>query len=641
MKTENKIDVSVIIVNYNVCYFLEQCLSSVEASIGNISKEVFVVDNNSVDESMSMVAAKFPWVQRIENKENVGFSKANNQAIQQASGKYILLLNPDTVVEEDTLVKCIEFMDKEPKAGGLGVRMLDGKGNFLPESKRGLPSPKVAFYKIFGLSRFFKKSKKFNYYHLGHLSEFETNKIDILSGAFMFMRKEALDEVGLLDEAFFMYGEDIDLSYRLQKGGYDNYYFPDTKIIHYKGESTKKSSVNYVFVFYKAMIIFANKHFSQKNASIFSIAIHSAIYMRATAALANRFFKQSILPLTDFSLTLCGLLLLTHQWKIRDIHFSEIAYQIQIPLYAFIWIFFSYLLGQYDKGSSRSIVWKGSLIGTLFILVIYALLPKEFQFSRLFILIGASWYILQFYLLRIVLNLYQNHQIGLPKPIQKRFAIIGTESEFSRIEKLLHTTYSNIESTHWLTIEEINENTSKVEEFIQIYKINELIFSSKDLSAKDIIGFMSAVNTKDVDFKIAQPEAEYLIGSNSIDTAGDLYIQNFNLLMRQENRRSKRLFDIISTIILILFLPILYFFIYKKKNLNSNIWQVFTGKKTWVGAPIDRKNSYIKPGILLPIQLSTKEDQLDYQKINLLYAKNYSFLFDLQCMLKNWQSLGN
>ncbi len=641
MNLDKKIDVSVIIVNYNVCYFLEQCLSSVEASIGNITKEVFVVDNNSVDESMTMVATKFPWVQRIENKENVGFSKANNQAIQQASGRYVVLLNPDTVVEEDTLVKCIKFMDSHLNAGGLGVRMLDGKGKFLPESKRGLPSPKVAFFKIFGLSRFFKKSKKFNYYHLGHLSEFETNKIDILSGAFMFMRKEALDKVGVLDEAFFMYGEDIDLSFRLQKGGYDNYYFPETKIIHYKGESTKKSSVNYVFVFYKAMIIFANKHFSQKNASIFSIAIHSAIYMRATAALAHRFIKQSILPLTDFSLTLGGLLLLTHQWKIRDIHFTEIAYQIQIPLYAFIWIFLSYLLGQYDKGSSRNIVWKGSLLGTLFILVIYALLPKEYQFSRLFIIIGVSWYILQFYLLRIVLNLYQNHQIGLPKPIQKRFAIIGTESEFLRIEKLLHTTYSNIESTHWLSIEEINNNTNRVQEFIQVYKINELIFSSKDLSAKDIIGLMSAVNTQDVDFKIAQPEAEYLIGSNSIDTAGDLYIQNFNLLLRQENRRSKRLFDLITSFALLVFLPALIFFIKNKKFLLKNLMDVITGKKTWIGAPIERKNSFIKPGILLPIQLLNEAESIDYQKINLLYAKNYSVLYDVQCMLKNWHSLGN
>ena len=261
--------ISVIIVNYNVEFFLEQCLNSVQKALNNINGQVFVVDNNSIDGSVDMVERKFPHYNLIANKDNKGFSKANNQAILLSDAEYILLLNPDTVVEEDTFSKVIDFMDNHPEAGGLGVRMLDGKGKFLPESKRGLPTPKVAFYKIFGLSKIFPKSKKFGQYHAGHLSEFETNEIDILSGAFMLMRSEALDKVGLLDEAFFMYGEDIDLSYRIQKGGYKNYYYPETRIIHYKGESTKKSSVNYVFVFYRAMIIFAEKHFSQKTRNFF------------------------------------------------------------------------------------------------------------------------------------------------------------------------------------------------------------------------------------------------------------------------------------------------------------------------------------------------------------------------------------
>jgi GT2 family glycosyltransferase len=206
---------------------------------------------------MEMLKEKFPEVQLIENKKNVGFSVANNQAMQIAQGEYFLLLNPDTVVQEDTFVKICDFMDAHPNAGGLGVKMIDGKGQFLPESKRGLPTPFVAFCKIMGLSNLFPKSKKFGRYHLGFLDKNKIHKVDVLAGAFMLMRKSALDQVGLLDETFFMYGEDIDLSYRIQLGGYDNYYFPDTQIIHYKGESTKKSSVNYVFVFYNAMIIFA------------------------------------------------------------------------------------------------------------------------------------------------------------------------------------------------------------------------------------------------------------------------------------------------------------------------------------------------------------------------------------------------
>jgi len=248
---------SVVIVNYNVEYFLEQCLASALSATKNVDAEIFMVDNASVDGSVNMVKERFPTIKVIANKDNVGFSKANNQAMRIASGKYILLLNPDTVLEEDTLVKCIEFMDSTKNAGGLGVKMVDGKGNFLPESKRGLPTPETAFYKMTGLNKFFPKSKKINRYYLGHLDKESTCEIEILSGAFMFMRKEVLDKIGLLDEDFFMYGEDIDLSYRIILGGYKNYYLPETSIIHYKGESTKKGSLNYVFVFYNAMVIFA------------------------------------------------------------------------------------------------------------------------------------------------------------------------------------------------------------------------------------------------------------------------------------------------------------------------------------------------------------------------------------------------
>ncbi|HRZ20585.1 MAG TPA: glycosyltransferase family 2 protein, partial [Bacteroidales bacterium] len=253
---------SVIIVNYNVKYFLEQCLLSVRKALAGLQGEVFVVDNNSVDSSAEMVREKFPEVVLLENSENVGFARANNMAIRRSKGEYVLLLNPDTVVEDDTFGKIIGFMDSQPQAGALGVKMVDGKGRFLPESKRGLPTPSVAFYKIFGLSRLFPGSRRFGRYHLGYLDRDQIHEVEILSGAFMLIRREALDKVGLLDEAFFMYGEDIDLSYRIIKAGYKNVYFPHTRIIHYKGESTKKSSVNYVRVFYHAMVIFARKHFS-------------------------------------------------------------------------------------------------------------------------------------------------------------------------------------------------------------------------------------------------------------------------------------------------------------------------------------------------------------------------------------------
>ena len=253
---------SIVIVNYNVKYFLEQCLISVKEALEGIDGEVFVVDNNSVDGSQQMLKERFPDINVILNEQNVGFAKANNQAMRVANGEYILLLNPDTVVESDTFHKVIDFMDSHPDAGGLGVKMVDGKGKFLPESKRSLPTPEVSFYKIFGLSQLFPKSKRFGKYHLSYLDENQTHEVEILAGAFMLMRKSVLDKVGLLDETFFMYGEDIDLSYRIILGGYKNYYFPEARIIHYKGESTKKGSLNYVQTSYNAMIILSEKHFA-------------------------------------------------------------------------------------------------------------------------------------------------------------------------------------------------------------------------------------------------------------------------------------------------------------------------------------------------------------------------------------------
>ncbi|GHT72584.1 hypothetical protein AGMMS50262_01700 [Bacteroidia bacterium] len=280
---------SIVIVNYNVKYFLEQCLESVLKAVQDLSVEIFVVDNRSSDGSLDYLQPKFPQVRFIANEENVGFSRANNQAIRLAQGEYILLLNPDTVIGEQTLVRVCDFMDKHPEAGGLGVKMLDGYGQFLPESKRGFPSPWNSFCKMSGLSVLFPKSKIFGKYHLRYLDENSVHEVEVLAGAFMLLRKTVLDRVGLLDEGFFMYGEDIDLSYRIRQSGYKNYYFPEP-IVHYKGESTKKNS-KYVRIFYNAMLIFYNKHYAHAN-FFAKILMRSSIRLGMFFALAGNLFGR-------------------------------------------------------------------------------------------------------------------------------------------------------------------------------------------------------------------------------------------------------------------------------------------------------------------------------------------------------------
>lgn len=637
-------DLSVVIVNYNVEYFLEQCLNAVESASKQLKVQVFVVDNNSIDGSVLMVKEKFPSVNVIANKENVGFSKANNQAIHLSEARYVLLLNPDTVIEEDTLTKTVAFMDERRDVGGLGVRMVDGKGKFLPESKRGLPTPSVSFYKIFGLASVFPKSKTFGKYHLGYLSEFEINEVDVLSGAFMLLRAETLTKIGLLDEQFFMYGEDIDLSYRIQLGGYKNFYFPQTKIIHYKGESTKKSSVNYVFVFYRAMILFANKHFSNNNAKLFSLAINFAIYFRASIALGNRLVKKAALPAIDFVIFLSGLILITNQWSKHDIHFPNLVLKVQIPTYAAVWLMSALIFGVYDKGVSRKTIVKSTFFGTIFILTIYALLPKDWQFSRLYILVGATWVIFGFYLTRVFWNLFKTNSLSFPKAPKKRFAIIGKEEEFKRVDFILSNTYPSIDVVYGIGIEETYSDSvglkAQIDQIVDIYKINELIFCSKDLTSKEIIEVMTKINSVEIDFKIAPPETSYLIGSNSIDTSGDLYALNFNAISKPENLRSKRVLDFTISLCLILITPLLIFTFKNKSNYLKNIFQILIGKKTFVGYFSSKESNAkklpsIKEGILRPFQVN-KEAEDDS---NLFYARNYKLALDFIIIINNWNEL--
>lgn len=281
--------ITVIIVNYRVKYYLAQCLHSVVKAMEGIEGQVIVVDNDSQDDSVDFNRQLYPQVQFIENKENMGFARANNVAIRESDSEYVLLLNPDTIVNERLLRDCIDLLDGNPAIGATGVRMLCENGWFAPESRRGVPTPFTAFCKMVGLTRLFPQNRVFGRYYMKYLDEFATTPIEIISGACMFIRRSVLDECGLLDEDFFMYGEDIDLSFRMLQTGKQNYYIP-SRIMHYKGESTHKNSFRYVYVFYEAMYIFFRKHYSNYN-WILSIPIRSAIYLKGASEFVSRKVK--------------------------------------------------------------------------------------------------------------------------------------------------------------------------------------------------------------------------------------------------------------------------------------------------------------------------------------------------------------
>jgi N-acetylglucosaminyl-diphospho-decaprenol L-rhamnosyltransferase len=296
---------SVVIVSYNVKYFLEQCLSSLKKAVEGSADlcgetEVWVVDNASVDGSPEFLIPLYPDFHFIQNRENTGFAKANNQALPYCSGDFILFLNPDTILAEDSLYAAVSFFRKTPDAGALGVKMVNGTGVFLKESKRGFPDPAASFFKMTGLSRLFPRSKIFASYYQGHLDETKTNAVDILSGAFMMVRKSVLEKTGGFDERFFMYAEDIDLSWRIREAGFQNYYLADTTIIHFKGESTPRD-LRYLKLFYSAMILFMKKHFKGPGSSLrlfllmIAVRVHQIsayffkpLYNKGTASLSGK-----------------------------------------------------------------------------------------------------------------------------------------------------------------------------------------------------------------------------------------------------------------------------------------------------------------------------------------------------------------
>jgi GT2 family glycosyltransferase/lipopolysaccharide/colanic/teichoic acid biosynthesis glycosyltransferase len=650
---------SVIIVNYNVKYFIEQAVYAVQNALKNIHAEIIVVDNNSSDGSVEMIQQKFPDVIVIANTDNKGFSTANNQGIKISKGEYILLLNPDTVVQEDTFEKTIRFMDEHPDAGALGVKMIDGKGNFLPESKRGLPTPIVAFYKTFGLSSLFPKSKIFNRYHLGYLNEDEIHEVDVLAGAFMLLRKTVLDKIGLLDEDFFMYGEDIDLSYRVSKAGYKNYYFPETRIIHYKGESTRKGSLNYVLIFYQAMIIFAQKHYSPQQAKFYTFFIRTAVYFRAFLAFINRVTKLFFIPAADTALLFGGMYWLKNFWASNIKNAAEyypVEYTLYvIPAYILVWLLSVYFNGGYDLPLKNYRIVRGLLAGSVIIAAFYAFLPESLRFSRAMILLGTIWAVFSMISFRILLKIILKRKIIIEEKTIPKIIIAGSGTEGKRALGLLTEAGVNHRFLGFVSPENNTEknvntlgNLGEFDDIKSLYQPDEIIFCSKDVAHQEIIGWITRLGAS-LNYKIIPENSMSIIGSNSKNTAGDLYAIDINLnIASPMSQRNKRLFDILVCFILMVFSPIVIFIIKQPLGLFINIISVLSGTKSWVGyQKISAISSNIilpkiKPGILTPLNAHALKAYSDntISRLNLLYAKDYEVAKDLEIVWKGIKFLG-
>ncbi len=642
---------SVIIVNYNVKYFLEQCLYSVQRACANMEAEIIVVDNCSTDGSREFLRPAFPAVNFIWNSSNEGFAKANNRAIAVAKGDYILFLNPDTLVPEDCFEKSIQFFQSQQKAGALGIKMIDGSGRFLKESKRAFPSPLTSLYKLSALSVLFHRLNTFARYDLGHLSADENHEVDVLAGAFMMMPLNILKEIGNFDETFFMYGEDVDLSYRIQKAGYRNFYFAESCIIHFKGESTRRGSMNYVRMFYTAMSLFVKKHYSGSKAKLFIFLIQTGILARAFLAATGNLLKRAGLPILDAGIILTSFWIIKYFWSnyIRqDVNYSPNILQIAFPVFTAVFLIVSYYSGLYDKGYRQSQLVRSTVIAGLFILSGYGLLPETLRFSRGILLFGIM---LAFIVMNLLRQLFiQLRLLDTEEEEEKRQTIIvSNENDFITINKLMINVGMQervLGRVGPVEKEETTHPLGSIEQLpglIQKYRIREVIFCENGLRLKEIVDLINKLPAASRN-KFHASGSRSIVGSDSKNVSGDyVAVATKYHIAKPINQRNKRLLDIALAVFFILGFPFHLLLQKKPAGFFKNVIRVLSGKKSWVGyASINNKLPKIRPGVLgsttLPSQLNELPEE-SLVKSDEWYASEYSVMVDLQKIRNGYKYL--
>lgn len=657
-------DISVIIVNYNVREFLSNALTSLKRALEGLRAEIFVVDNASDDGSVELVAKNFPDVHLIANPDNAGFAKANNQALAQASGTYILLINPDTVVQENTIRELIRFFAAHPDAGMAGCKILNPDGTLQLPCRRSFPTPWTAFTKTFGLSTLFPNSKLFARYNLTYLDPDTTYEVDAVSGSFMMLTREVYEKIGGLDETFFMYGEDLDWCYRVQHAGWKVYYVPATSIIHYKGESTKRSDIDELKVFYNAMRVFVRKHHT--GSPFFEWFIYSGIYMRKFIADVGRIARPLSIAILDMAIVVATILIGEYIRKHNLFTF---------PAYAYPWVFIfpalivsiALLVNGIYTGFKLSVSRSFASVFSAFV-VISAIVAfeKDFAFSRMIMLISGGVSLLLIPGWRLLLRLmgFGEHS-SRATLFGRRTLIVGVGQSGQEVLKKLRARagggYSVVGFID-LTRKSIGMKIMDVEilgsvetmgKVIEEYRISEVIFSSNALTYSSTLNIIANNKNRFVNFRLVPSNTEVIIGKANIDQLDDIpFIEIDYNIGKLGNRIVKRTFDFaVSLFFLICFAPFVYFTrIFSRtqpKGFVKVVLQmssVFRGKLSVVGyyanGEIGQKNMYRgRPGItgLIHVQGNKNLTRDEIEQFDLYYAKNQSFMLDLEIIVKTLQ----
>lgn len=655
-------DLSIIIVNYNVKEFLLNLLDSLHKAVSKFENEIIVVDNASDDGSVELVKSRFPQVKLIANKTNVGFGAANNQALEIASGKYLVLINPDTIVKEDTFTKLIDFMGSTPDAGMVGCKVLNPDGTLQLACRRSFPGPWTSFTKITGLSKIFPNSKLFAKYNLTYLNEDETYEVDAISGSFMMMTREVYQKTKGFDPQFFMYGEDLDLCYRTQKEGYKVYYVHTTEIIHYKGESTKRSSIDETKVFYDAMHLFVRKHFS--SFFIVELILRAAIFFRRFVAFSNLYRLVILAIILDMVVGTISFLFAeeiysNERWE----GFPEIFKPAVYFVPAFIQIIISSLMNSYRKDGFSVLRSSLSLMVGLMVITSMTFFLKQYAFSRAVVLIAFGFMLLGFSLWRIIAKTI--FKIGLSANERKnRTLIVGTNQKALTLTKKLKSSLISIHHIIGLVgssskdIGEMIDNFTvigsleNIKKVIQENRIDKVIFSSDELTFNQMFSVVSKCQGMNVEFVVAGSEMDYLVGKSSITMLEDIpLLKVYYNISYLPHKTAKAVLDfILSSLILLLVYPLIYSHHKLTKRTSEfskfilNVPRVFLGKLSFVGPQSNSEfeGLYLgKPGLtgLWNIENIDKNDEEEKRKLDIFYAKNQNIWLDIEILSRTFSNM--
>ena len=635
------IDLSIVIVNYNVRYFIAQCIQSIlQSDLNELSLEVIVVDNNSQDDSFPYLIEKFGQdVTFLRNDTNHGFAKACNQGFEEANGKVILFLNPDTIVQKSTLYKAYKKLIDDSKIGALGVKLVDGSGKFLSESKRSLPTPANSFMKLAGI-KIESIHKVFPPYNLDHLDEDQSHYVDVLCGAFIMAKREVLLRVGGFDEAFFMYGEDIDLCKRIKKEGYKLLYYPEVAIVHFKGESHKEKDINYYKSFFNAMSIYASKHYGLLTASLLRIGILIA----ATLSLIKSIVKRCLHHIVDLILIFSIFSLVKSIWS--DLYFNDPSYyphsiKVFIAIYSLI-VFTALILSKYysNKSSLRNII-IGLGTGLILLLIFHGIMPEDYRYSRMIIVLSVSL-LLPFLLVgRLLVNYLLSKKWILFNNAQCKVIAVGTYDGFNKIKDFISNSFPHFEVLGRIYTddpvnikgEEYLGHIDQLNDLIAILSPDEVIFNLDDIDIDSLFVCLNKYGRL-TEFKGYSEKFNAIIGNAYATKSADVYTPKFYYKITDPTSRVlKWSFDkLISLLILILF-PM---FLALNRSLILDAWKVLVGNYTWVSY-CENDNRIqdlpqLKPGIY---SFGKETDNQDHIHIsNLQYARNYSLILDIEVFFK-------